>query len=106
MKNFPPFSVQRILEASHNAEKAIGAHAAHAVALLHPMLNAHQCLIMIRELPDNNIDESLNAHVDAILDHHHWAHMYDTHHHVHREKNILVRTPPFATLPKPDETHH
>jgi len=102
-KDFPVFSTTKIWEASAAAEKAIGSHAAHAVAMLHPMLNSHNCLIMIRELPDNNVDESLNAHVDAILDPHHWAHMYDTFRHVSRERNVLVRTPPFDKLPKPTE---
>jgi hypothetical protein len=103
VKDFPVFAHTKIWEASAAAEKAIGAHAAHAVAMLHPMLNSHNCTIMIRELPDNNIDESLNAHIDAILDPHHWAHMYDTFRHVTREKNILVHTPPFEKLPKPEE---
>jgi hypothetical protein len=103
VKDFPVFAHTKIWEAEQAAEKAVGPHAAHAVALLHPLLNSHQCSILIRELPDTNVDESLNAHVDCILDPHHWAHMYDTFRHIHRERNILVRTPPFDKLPKPQE---
>jgi hypothetical protein len=99
-KDFPVFSSTKIWESTVAAEKAIGPHAAHAVAMLHPLLNSHNCLIMIRELPDNHTDESLNSYVDAILDPHNWAHMYDIHKHVERERNILVRTPPFDKLPK------
>jgi len=101
-KGFPVFSSTKVWESTQAAEKVIGQHAAHAVAMLHPILNSHQCLIMIRELPDNHVDEALNAYVDAILDPKNWAHMYDTYQHVGRERNVLVRTPPFDKMPKPE----
>jgi len=98
--DFPPFSNTKIWESTVEAEKVIGPHAARAVAMLHPMLTSHSWLIMIRELPDEHIDESLNAYVDAIKDPKNWAHMYDISRHVSRERNVLVRTPPFDKLPK------
>jgi len=99
-KDFPVFSSKKIWETTVEAEKAIGPHAAKAVAMLHPMLTSHSCLIMIRELPDNHLDEALNSYIDTILDPKNWAHMYDIHKHVARERNVLVATPPFDKLPK------
>jgi hypothetical protein len=94
-KGFLPFDSKKLFEASIELEKAEGENCCTAIGILVPMMSKHQCLIVIREWPeDSKADAALNCYRDAILDSKNWAHMHETAQHVARERNVLVRAIP------------
>jgi hypothetical protein len=95
-KGFLPFDSKKLVEASFELEKCEGENATHMVGVLIPQMSKHQCIIVIREWPeDSRADGALTAHLDAVLDSKNWMHMHETAQHVARERSVLVRGIPF-----------
>jgi len=94
-KGFLPFDSKKLYDAIKERETVEGENACHAVTILVPMMSKHQCLIVLREYPeDNRADTHLNAYRDFVHDAKNWAHSHDTAQHVARERNVLVRPIP------------
>jgi len=95
-KGFLPFDSKKLVEATVELEKCEGENSTHMVGVLVPMMSKHQCLIVIKEWPeDSKADGCLTAYLDAVLDSKNWMHMHETAQHVARERSVLVRGIPF-----------
>jgi hypothetical protein len=95
-KGFLPFDSKKLYEASREMERVEGENACHAIGILVPIMSTTQCLIVIREFPeDTKADAALNAYRDAHLDSKNWGLMHDAAQHYARERNVLVRGIPF-----------
>jgi hypothetical protein len=91
-KGFLPFDSKKLFEASCEMERCEGENACPAMTILVPIMTTKQCLIVIREFPeDTKADAALNAYRDAHLDSKNWGLMHDASMHYTRERNVLVR---------------
>jgi len=99
-KGFLPFDSKKLFETSKELETIEGSNACKTVAILIPFMCKFQCIITIREWPeDSRVDAALNAHKDAVFDPKNWTNLYDVSKTIRSERCVLVRGIPFDKIP-------
>jgi len=98
-KSMPVFAAWKLVQINEMLEKKYGADMAHAALLLHPIASLENSMILIREVPDNQLDRTFNNWGKAMFDMHNWLDMADAHGHYERTRNILVMPIPWDKIP-------
>jgi len=98
-KSLGIFAAWKLNEVNEMLEKKFGAEMAHAAGLFHPIASLENCMILIREVPDNQLDRTFNNWGKAMFDVHNWLNMADAHSHYDRTRNVLVQPIPWDKVP-------